>query len=142
MSFPWGSEVKNLPANARDVGSIRGSGKSPGWGNGNPFQYFCLKNPMDRGAWRATVHGVAKSQTQLSKLAHTRIHRSSRKGRCNQSLILLSNCSFYSYILVVWKKTSFKSLHEKKLLLWIWNSLGSRLHFIETFFKNQSLLEY
>ena len=55
--------VKNLPANAedtRDVGSISGLGRSPGGGNGNPFQYSCLENPMDRGVWLATVHGVTK----------------------------------------------------------------------------------
>ena len=49
-----------------DLGSIPGTGKSPGEGNCNPLQYPCLENPMDRGAWRATVHGVTKSQTQLS----------------------------------------------------------------------------
>ena len=57
------SKVKNLPANAgeaEDLGSILWSGKSPGGGNGNPLQYSCLGNPMDRGAWRATVHGVTK----------------------------------------------------------------------------------
>ena len=57
--------VKNLLANAGDVrnaGLIPGSGRSPGEGNGNPLQYSCLENPMDRGAWRATVHRVAKSQ--------------------------------------------------------------------------------
>ena len=56
--------VKNLPANAgdiRDVGSISGSGRSPGGGHGNPLQYSCLENPMDRGAWRAIVHRVIKS---------------------------------------------------------------------------------
>ena len=58
--------VKNLPANAGDAGSVPGSGRSPGGGNGNSLQYSCLKNPVDRGAWRATVHGVTKSQTQLS----------------------------------------------------------------------------
>ena len=58
--------VKHLPANAGDAGSIPGSGRSPGEGNGNPLQYSCLENPMDRGAWRATVHGVSKSQIQLS----------------------------------------------------------------------------
>ena len=55
--------VKNLPANAgdiRDVGSISGLGRSPGGGNGNPLQYSCLENPMDRGVWLATVHGVTK----------------------------------------------------------------------------------
>ena len=58
--------VKNLPANTGDAGSIPGSGRSPGEGNGNPLQYSYLENPMDRGAWRATVHGVAKNQTRLS----------------------------------------------------------------------------
>ena len=58
--FPGGSVVKNLPANAEDVDSIPGSGRSPGEVNGNPLKYSCLGNPMDRGAWWATVHGVAK----------------------------------------------------------------------------------
>ena len=57
--------VKNLPVNAGDVGLIPGSGRSAGEGNGNPLQYPCLGNPMNRGAWWATVHRVAKSQTQL-----------------------------------------------------------------------------
>ena len=59
---------KNLPASAgdgRNMGSIPGSGRSPGEGNGNPLRYSCLENPMDRGAWRAIVHVVAKSQTRL-----------------------------------------------------------------------------
>ena len=55
--------VKNPPANTEDAESIPGSGRSPGGGHDNPLQYFCLENPMDRGAWRATVYGVAKSQT-------------------------------------------------------------------------------
>ena len=55
--------VKNPSANIGDPGSIPGSGRSPGGGNGNPLQYSCLENPMDRGAWRATVHGVAESDT-------------------------------------------------------------------------------
>ena len=61
-----GSVVKNLLTNAgdaRDTGSIPGPGRSPGGGNGNPFQYSCLQNTMDRGAWWATVYGFAKSQT-------------------------------------------------------------------------------
>ena len=58
--FPGGSVVKNLLANAGGAGSTPGSERSPGEGNGNPFQYSCLGNPMDRGAWRATVHGVTK----------------------------------------------------------------------------------
>ena len=55
-----GSAVKNLPANAGDTGSMPGSGRSSGEGNGNPLEYSHLGTPMDRGAWRATVHGVAK----------------------------------------------------------------------------------
>ena len=57
--------VKNPPANARDAGWIPGLGRSPGVGNGTPFQYSCLGNPMSRGAWWATFHGVAKTQTRL-----------------------------------------------------------------------------
>ena len=63
MGFPDGSEVKASASNAGDLGSIPGSGRSSGEGNGNPLQYSCLENPMDGGAWRATVHGVAKSRT-------------------------------------------------------------------------------
>ena len=58
-----GSEVKVSASNEGDPGSISGLGRSPGEGNGNPLQYSCLENPMDRGAWRATVHRVAKSRT-------------------------------------------------------------------------------
>ena len=60
-TLPGGSAVKNLPASAGDPGLIPGSGRSPGEGNGNPFQSSCLENSMDRGAWQATAHGVAKS---------------------------------------------------------------------------------
>ena len=62
--FPGGSGVKNLPVNAGDAGSIPGLGRSPGEGNGNPLQYSCLRNAMDRGAWQAIVHGVAKRWTR------------------------------------------------------------------------------
>ena len=68
--------VKKQPASsgdARDKGSIPGSRRSLGVGNGNPLQYSCLGNPTDRGAWRVTVHGVAKSRTQLSIHTHTQI---------------------------------------------------------------------
>ena len=65
MGFPRGSVVKNLPANAGDTGLTPGSGRSPGEGNGNPLQYSCLENPMDKGAWKGTVHGVTKSWTRL-----------------------------------------------------------------------------
>ena len=59
--FPDGSVVKNLPANAGDMGLVPFWGRSPGEGNGNPLQYSCLENPMDRGAWWATVHEVARN---------------------------------------------------------------------------------
>ena len=62
--FIWASlwlSSKESTCNIGDVGSVPGSGRSPGEGNGNPVQYSCLENPMDRGAWRGTVHGVAKS---------------------------------------------------------------------------------
>ena len=76
--------VKNLPANAGDVtdaGSILGSERSPGGGNGNALQYSCLENPMGRGAWGATVHRVAKSQTRLKQF-DTHIHLS----RCRERI--------------------------------------------------------
>ena len=77
-SFPGGSEVKVYACNAGDLGSIPGSGRSPGKGNGNPLQYSCLENLMDGGAWWAIVHGVAKSQTRLSDF--TSLHFTSEKS--------------------------------------------------------------
>ena len=74
--------VKNPPVSVgdeRDPGSIPGLGRSPGGGNGNPLQYSCLENPMDRGAWRATVHRVVKSQVQLS--VHTQTHTHTGRDR-------------------------------------------------------------
>ena len=66
MGFPCGSDGKASAYNAGDLASIPGSGSSPGEGNGKPLQYSFLENPMDGGAWLATVHGVTKSQTRLS----------------------------------------------------------------------------
>ena len=74
VGFPGSAEGKNPSANAgdaRDVGLIPGSGRSPGGGNDNPLQYSCLENPMDRGVWQATVHRVTKSWTQLNLLSPT-----------------------------------------------------------------------
>ena len=64
--FPGGSDGKESACNAGDFGSIHGLGRSAGEENGNPLQYSCLENSLDRGAWWATVHGVAKNRTQLS----------------------------------------------------------------------------
>ena len=66
MGFPGGSESKESACNAGDLGLISGLGRSPGEGNGYPLQYSCLENSMDKGAWWATVYGVAKSRIQLS----------------------------------------------------------------------------
>ena len=72
--FPGGSAVKNPPANTGHMGLIPGLGRSLGKGSGNPLQYSCLVNPMDRGAWRAIVHGVKKSPTQVSDWENTHTH--------------------------------------------------------------------
>ena len=73
---PVGSDGKASVYNAGDIGSSPGLGRSPGEGNGSPLQYCCLENPMDRGAWYATVYGVAKSQTRLSDFTHSLTHSS------------------------------------------------------------------
>ena len=92
--FSHGSVVKNLPANAGDAGdagdsgSIPGSGKSPGGGNGNPFQYSYLENPMDGGAWQAAVHGVTKSWMWLNVHAFSRRRQVWPKIIIRQSLII------------------------------------------------------
>ena len=71
--FPGGSDGKASAYNAGDLGSIPGSGRSPGEGNGNPLQYSCLENPMGRGTWQATVHRAAKSRTRLSDFTMGRV---------------------------------------------------------------------
>ena len=89
LGFPGGSVVKNLPAHSEDAGSIPGTGRSPGGGNGNTLQYSCLGSAMDR---RATVHGVTESQTWLSKTARVGSswqmgsgpHRESRSGKASE----------------------------------------------------------
>ena len=93
LGFPGGAEVKNLPANAgdaRDTGSIPGLGKSPRVGNGNPLQYSCLEDFMDRGAWWATGHGVTESRTQLSTSLIVRRLPSHNLLHCFLSLLSFS----------------------------------------------------
>ena len=74
LSFPGVSEGKAPASNVGNPGSIPVLGRSPGEGNGNPPQYFCLENPMDVGAWKATVHGVEKNQTRLSDFTSLHLH--------------------------------------------------------------------
>ena len=78
--------VKNPRANVRDTGSIPASGRTSGGGNGNPLQYSCLENPVDRGAWRATVHGVTKSWTRQKELS-MREHSNSLKWALSSLLL-------------------------------------------------------
>ena len=110
--FPGGLVVKNLPANAGDAGLIPGLGRSPGGGNGNPLQYSCLGNPMDRGAWWAAVHEVTKSQTQLT----------------SYTLLFKDSISKQDYILRYWEVgtstyeylgwAQFSPLHQVMLMVW------------------------
>ena len=91
MCFPGGSDGKASVCNAGDPGSIPGLGRSLGEGNGTPLQYSCWENPMDGGAWWATVHGVAKSWTRLSNFTFTfmgKIIRQCQLGRLKISLSL------------------------------------------------------
>ena len=90
--------VKNLPANAgdiRDVGSIPGSGRPPGGRHSNPLHYSCLENCMDRGAWRATVHRVAKRQTRLKQL-HTHTHTAVTQLHVRYMLSCFSHVLFFA----------------------------------------------
>ena len=84
-----GSVVKSPLANAGDMGSIPGLGRSPGEGNGHPLQYSCLENPMDRGAWQARVHRVVKSRTRLKQLR-------TNAGSCSTSILYLVSESWMS----------------------------------------------
>ena len=86
MCFPGGSDGKASACNMGDLGSIPGLGRSPGEGNGNPLQYSCLENPRDGGTWKATVHGVAKSQTWLSNF--TSLHLMWRADSLEKTLML------------------------------------------------------
>ena len=103
LGFPGGSVGKESACNARDLGSIPRSGRSPGEGNGNPPQYSCLENPMDRGAWQAIVHRVAKSQTHLKWLSmqvlcslnHCSSSTPLRYGLGTASSCFLFSCLFY-----------------------------------------------
>ena len=86
--FPGDSDGKASACNAEDLGSIPGLGRSPGEGNGTPLQYSCLENPMDRGAWWAAVHGVARSRTRLSHFTFTfRFHALEKEMATHSSVL-------------------------------------------------------
>ena len=111
--------VQSLPAHAGDVsvtGSIPGLGSSPGEGNGNPLQYACLENPMDRGAWRATAHRVTKSQTRLKQSStHAFMH------------LYVSHSSEYTSILIsqfVPPSLSLPCLHVHSVYLCLYSCPG------------------
>ena len=149
----WASQVqlvvKNLPANAgdvRDVGSIPGLGRCPGGVHDNPLQYSCLENPVDRGAWRATVHRVTKSQTWLkwlSRQAHTHWNRTTLHNYVNKSdYRIVCNMCIYVFIIICTFNVCFICIyicssifdHVHKLCTTEqWWSLGwfkEQLHFI------------
>ena len=114
--------IKNLPANAediRDVGSVPGSGRSSGGGHGNPLHYSWLENPIDRGAWQATVHSFAKSWTQLKWLNnHTGIHTKMCIYHMQSNFLTEHTCTQYSD-----QKTEHSSTTEAFLMLSLpyWN---------------------
>ena len=87
--FPHSPVSKESACNAVDLGSIPGSGRSPGEGNGNPLQYSCLENPMDRGVWQATVHGVTKSRARLCNCTSTFHFHALEKEMATHSSILV-----------------------------------------------------
>ena len=88
IGFPGGSDGKESTCNVGDLGLIAGLGRSPGEGNGNPLQDYCLENPRDRGAWCTAVHGVARSRTRLSDFTFTFHFHALEKEMATHSSIL------------------------------------------------------
>ena len=118
ICFPGGSEVKAYARNAGDLGSIPGLGRSPGEGNGNLLQYSCLENPMDGEAWWATVHGIAKSRTQLSNFTH--LFKFTTCPSQSPTLIIsttLTNLSYYIIYLILLFSVLPISLHMREYKL-------------------------
>ena len=111
--FPGVSAVKNLPASAGDLGSIPGSGRSPGEGNGNPVQYSCLGHPMDRGAWWATVHGVTKESDTTEQLNKNTDVQSALRNQMQKPLLLLREWSEDSRESMVLEKGEQDSKEKK-----------------------------
>ena len=127
LLLSWASQVvlvvKNPPANAGGDGLIPGSGRSPGGGNGNPLQYSCLENPVDRGAWWATVHGVAETWTWLSSSS---LLASTGCAHVKQTLTLLPPVVISFFLLLnlanFWNKQSTSVVFSfSRALLMLWN---------------------
>ena len=108
--------VKNLPANEGDAGSIPGLGRSSGEGYGNLLQYSCLENPMDRGAWWTTVHGVTKSRTWLSLDLFHPLSMFEPESAITSPLNHLKTSLTYSWIALLWEKKAFyMKAHSNKI---------------------------
>ena len=105
MGFPGGSDSKESACSVGDPGSIPGLGRSPGEGKGNALQYSCLENPMDGGAWQATVHGVSKSQTWLSNFT-IKCQQCTRASAC-KGLYINNNA-------LIWAPLSFSLYQQRK----------------------------
>ena len=121
--YPGSSEGKASACNAGDPGSIPGSGRFPGGGHGNPLQYSCLKNPMDRGTWWATVHGVSKSWAWLSNF--TSLHFTNIRKNIFKELNFsdLFNWSSYRKVTATneWNyKVDTKKCFHKRTAFWVW----------------------
>ena len=144
--------VQNPPANAvdvRDVGSIPGWGRSPRGGHGNPLQYSCLENPMDRGAWRATVHRVTKSRTRLKQLTTRALDAKPhvrRQGGFKRLVLEKLMLLLFNHIQIPWRKLIWSVLlsisdHRPCRYPHQSNELGTRLGLMCPFrgFGSQSL---
>ena len=129
MGFPGGTVVKNLPAKAgdlRDTGSIPGSGRFSGGGNGNPLQYSWLENSLDREAWQATIQGVAE-ESGTTQYTHTHTHTHTQVDNLSKNFCNLTRLSKQKSSLVLTRQPRFESIdwREDRCKRWAWYSVGS-----------------
>ena len=122
-----GSDGKASAYNAGDLGLIPGSERSPGEGNGNPLQYSCLENPMDRGAWWATVHGVAKSQTRLSNFTFSFQNHQKLRQKWSKCQWVISTVKGSEWASLMTYDSSWGVLGgERKSRVWKWQRRARR----------------